>query len=92
SDDVTGWLVGSRQVMRTFHANREAVRFDYIVLRKGRREPLSQYLRSGSRVCFENETYRVRCARNSTAADPELIRNFISARPRIAQFPLPQRG
>lgn len=92
SDLDTGWLVGSRQVMRTFHANRNSVRFDYIVLRKGRREPLAGYLRTGSRPCFENDLYKVRCARPFAAADPELVRGSFNLRVRLAQIPVAQRG
>jgi hypothetical protein len=92
SDVDTAWLVGSRQVVRAFHANRSAVRFDYIVIRKDRRESLSEHLRSASRPCFENQMYKVRCARPSFAVDPERVQSFRTSRLRLAQLPLPARS
>lgn len=86
SDWDTAWLVGGRHVMRTYHANRNIVRFDYIVQRRGRRDPLSPYLRSWSRTCYKNTRYAVRCALPSAAADPQLARNFPNYRVRMAHL------
>ena len=86
SDWDTSWLVGDRHVIRTYHANRSIVRFDYIVQRRGRRDPLARYLRSWSRPCFKNTRYAVRCALPSAAADPQLARNFPNYRVKMVHL------
>lgn len=61
------FFIRQNRTMRLFHANKNIVKFDYIVQRKTEPSysiaaPLSLYLRSWSEVCYEDKTWLVRCA------------------------------
>lgn len=56
------FFIRQRQVIRTFVANTNLVKFDFIVQRKSNPTVLSRYLRSWSRLCYEDDFWMVRCA------------------------------
>lgn len=63
----------NRKTTRVFHANLNYLKFDYLVRRKNAPHhahyaKLSKFYRSWSEVCFENETWVVRCAYPSQRA------------------------
>lgn len=63
-------FIRQRQVMRLYHANKNIMKFDFIVLRKTSPSNssvirLSKYLLAWSEPCYEDEVWLVRCAFNS---------------------------
>ena len=51
-----------KQIIRLFHANKNVVKFDFVIQRKAKKRPLSRYLRSWSTPCFQDDIWEVRCA------------------------------
>ncbi len=69
----TNFFTQNQKVTRIFHANQNHLKFDYLVRRKdaptsANLVELNKYYRSWSEVCFENETWVVRCAYPSQKA------------------------
>ena len=51
-----------RNLTRIFHARKNILPFDYVIIRKDRPEKLSPYYNGWSKVCYEDDRYQVLCA------------------------------